>query len=150
MFDVYKGDFPLSLFSLFFVCLFVSSLCPDVITTFFGNVNRMYHVLATYEIRHLRTLRSFQCLRSPLHDSICKVVSFSISVPLMPALYLATSLLVYCQALIFFPHIFSPVFATASHHPSLTAHPSELFTFAFLRISRYLEIYFNTNFQKET
>ena len=83
-------------------------------------------VFATYEIRHLRTLHSFQCLQSPVNDSICKVVSFSISKSLMPALHLATSLLVFWHALIFFPHIVSPFFATACHHPSLTPDPSQL------------------------
>ena len=51
----------------------------------------------------------------------------------MPALHLATSLLVFWHALIFFPHIVSLFkFATACHHPSLTSDPgqlpSELFT----------------------
>ena len=95
------------------------------ITTLFGNFKRQADVTRFSNIRNSSpTDAAF--LRSPLHDSICKVVSFSISKPLMPALHLATSLLVFWHALIFFPHIVSPFFATACHHPSLTPDPSQL------------------------
>ena len=64
--------FILFLFSLVFVV--VSSRSPSS-QTFECNT-----FLAAYEIRHLQTLRLFQCLQSPLHGSVCKLMSFSFPV----------------------------------------------------------------------
>ena len=129
-----KGDFLiLLLFSLVFLLLFLL-LCSDVITktsifhrhkTFpkYQTSFRVWHVLATYEIRNLQRLRSFQRLQSPSLDSVCKLMLFSFPVATY-ASFARRNIIINGLPC---PYLFSasirnvilPFLTTASHHRRL-------------------------------